>query len=370
MIKHRQKLLKLIIISFLFICIFSLKLPAQINMYEIQELQQKFIAAIKSNDWQVAEQILDGYLNSENFNSHTAGNIVDQIMLYPQLLSIAEKMVVQSIKENTIENLRQLGPEMANNQNQNLDYSRFYSRYAWILWKKGDFNRAQILMDSSLSFLKEPLKPDATQLIRSGIIRYFNHNRQNGWDDIKSALLLDTQIENKDPDYFQSIQKIVKDIYGKDEDVNKFLASYRKQNMGSLPDMSLTTLENEIIELKSLKDKVLFINFFSPICGSCRQEIPNLKKVHDALKKEVVFLFILNNPGLKDPAIKLFKDNGYNKPLIATINEKSAWDYILVEPTIWLVDKDGKIAFKHLGYRSGEEFVYQKEMMNLLRGLN
>jgi len=334
-------------------------------MQEIQELQQKFTTAVEANDWQVAEQILDGYLKSDNFNSHIAGNIVDQIMLYPQLLSIAEKIVVQSIKENTIENLRQLSPEMANNQNQNLDYSRFYSQYAWILWKKGDFNRAQILMDSSFSFLKAPLKPNATQLLRSGIIKYFNHDRQNGWDHIKSALLLDTQIENKDPDYFQSIQKIIKDISGKDEDINNYLASYRKQNIVSLPDISLTTLENEIIELKNLKGKILFINFFSPICGSCRQEISNLKKVHNALQKEVMFLFILNNPGLKDKAIKLFKDNGYNKPVIATINEKSAWDYILVEPTIWLVDKNGKVAFKHLGYRSGEELIYQKEMRNL-----
>jgi len=369
MIRDRQKLLKLIFISFLFTSIFSVRLPAQINMKEIQSLQQKFTNAVKANDWQVAEQILDDYLKSENFNSHIAGNIIDQIMLYPQLLSAAEKMVLQSIKGNTIENLRRLSPEMANSQNQNLDYSRLYSQYAWILWKKGDFTRAQILMDSSFSFLKAPLKSDATQLLRYGIIKYDNNDKQNGWNDIKSALLLDTQIENKDPDYFQSIQKIVQDISRKDEDVNKYLANYRKQNIVSLPDISLTTLENEIIELQNLKGKVLFINFFSPICGSCRQEIPNLKKVHDALQKEVVFLFILNNPGLKDKAIRLFKDHGYNKPLIATINEKSAWDYILAEPTIWLVDKDGKIAFKHLGYRSGDELIYQKEMRNLLQVL-
>jgi len=40
---------------------------------------------------------------------------------------------------------------------------------------------------------------------------------------------------------------------------------------------------------------------------------------------------------------------------------------IAVEPTIWIVEQNGKIIYKHIGYRQGDEILYEKEVEKLIK---
>jgi hypothetical protein len=81
----------------------------------------------------------------------------------------------------------------------------------------------------------------------------------------------------------------------------------------------------------------------------------------------VVFVFILNQPNLKQEAIALFEKSSIDKPVIAVLENGSVWDLISSEPSIWITDKAGKIVFKHSGYKEGDELIYQQKFLRLIQ---
>jgi thiol-disulfide isomerase/thioredoxin len=136
-----------------------------------------------------------------------------------------------------------------------------------------------------------------------------------------------------------------------------------------IPNLSLSTLKNEKINTHQHAGQVIFVNFFSPSCGSCQQEIPSLKNLYKKLspEKNLVFIFILNRPDLKQQAIDLLEKSGIEKPTIAVLENGIVWDYIAAEPSIWITDKSGKVIFIHSGYKQGDELIYQKKLSKLIK---
>ncbi len=359
---------RVLVISFISVCIFNY-CYAQIDMEKIQDMINNFELALNNQDFTRAKGILNKYISSDNFNSHVSANIVDEIIIYPEFLELAERIVIKSIEENTIENLRKLHPHMGTTHNQNLDYCWLYSQYAWILWKKKQNKEAQLKIEKAIAYLPSPSKAEATELIRFGIISYDNGYKQKGWENIKKALLMDTQIEKRDKDYIHSIQKIIVAKFGdNNEDVSGFIKEFRKENRKPVPDLSLISFKDKIIRLRDLGEKIIFINFLSPSCMACRQELPKIRNLYDSYsqKKDVEFIFILNKPELKDETMKFFKECGIKEPTLTLVKNGSAWDYIIGEPTIWIIDKNSKIAAKHMGYRLGDENIFQEELSNLI----
>jgi hypothetical protein len=69
---------------------------------------------------------------------------------------------------------------------------------------------------------------------------------------------------------------------------------------------------------------------------------------------------------MRNESIELLKKYGYKNVPIFTVKSGSAWDYIKGEPTTWIINRDGKFAYRHLGYKSGIEEIYRQELNKLL----
>ena len=69
---------------------------------------------------------------------------------------------------------------------------------------------------------------------------------------------------------------------------------------------------------------------------------------------------------MRNEGIELLKKFGYKNVSIFTVKSGSAWDYIKGEPTTWIIDSNGKFAYRHLGYESGVEEIYKQELNKLL----
>jgi hypothetical protein len=61
----------------------------------------------------------------------------------------------------------------------------------------------------------------------------------------------------------------------------------------------------------------------------------------------------------------LFKKSSIDKPVIAVVRNGLAWDFILAEPAIWIKDKEGRLVFKHSGYKRGDEMIYERKLKKL-----
>jgi len=87
-----------------------------------------------------------------------------------------------------------------------------------------------------------------------------------------------------------------------------------------LPDFSAKDLAGRSWQLKDLKGKVTFINFWATWCGPCRGEHPDVQKLHDRLKGradlQVLTLSVDDQPAL---VASYLKEKGYTFPVIHAI---------------------------------------------------
>ena len=129
------------------------------------------------------------------------------------------------------------------------------------------------------------------------------------------------------------------------------------------PDFTVKRLsDGKEVKLSDFKGKVIELNFWATWCGPCRREIPVLNKMVDEFKgKEVVFLAVSDeNPDV----IKKFLKEQEFKYLQTTGNASQLYRVTGI-PTHFVIDRNGMIQFKHVGYMPGLEDKI-KEEINLL----
>jgi len=258
-------------------------------------------------------------------NSHIYYNISVELLPHDDLLDLTERVVTKGIEVNTYENLSRVYPDRPKSSiehQQVLEFGRLYSQYAWVLWKKDQVERALDVVQKAMSYISSPNPEDC---LRLGVIEYSVGQKEQGWNRIINALMKDTIIEEQDPGYQKAIGRVVKNKFGKEKDRAAFIAEYRKRNAQKIPNLSLTTLNNSQIDIRKFHERIMFVNFFSPVCGSCKQEIPGIRNLYEKFSSldNVIFIFILNRPDLGQEAIAMFKKSGIRKPVIAVLNNGS-----------------------------------------------
>ena len=133
------------------------------------------------------------------------------------------------------------------------------------------------------------------------------------------------------------------------------------------PDFNLKTLDGKSLQLSALKGKVVLLDFWATWCPPCRQEIPHFKELYTQYHSKglEVIGVALDEGGEKDVA-PFAQQNQINYPLSATGSQELAQAYggIRGIPTTFLIDKQGRIAQKYIGYQDKE--VFEKEIQALL----
>jgi thiol:disulfide interchange protein DsbD len=135
----------------------------------------------------------------------------------------------------------------------------------------------------------------------------------------------------------------------------------------ALPSVSLSLLKGGAIATDSLRGKVALINFWATWCVPCKAEIPwfnQFDKDYKARGLEVVGVSLDEEGAAK---VKPFlKDNPMNYSV--ALGDQAAADAFKVDgnklPVTLLVDKQGRVRFKHVGLAKKEEF--EAEISQLL----
>ena len=134
------------------------------------------------------------------------------------------------------------------------------------------------------------------------------------------------------------------------------------------PDFTLKSLNGKNIRLNELKGEVILLNFWASWCGPCRQEMPELDKLHK--KYQRLGFKVLGVNVEKDPtaANKLLKKNPVIFPILYdTENKVSKLYAVKGMPTTVIIDRDGKMRFLHEAYKPGYEKTYEKQIKKLIR---
>ncbi|HKR65297.1 MAG TPA: TlpA disulfide reductase family protein [Thermoanaerobaculia bacterium] len=123
-------------------------------------------------------------------------------------------------------------------------------------------------------------------------------------------------------------------------------------DLGStMPEYSATTLDGAKFDLAARRDKVVLLNLWATWCGPCRFEIPELQKMHTEYgPKGFEVIGVSVDEGGPDPVKQFVKEHEMTYPVVLDPEGKLANLFqTSVLPTTALIDRKGRIVWKHYG---------------------
>lgn len=128
------------------------------------------------------------------------------------------------------------------------------------------------------------------------------------------------------------------------------------------PAFTIETLDDEVVTLSDLRDRVLLLNFWGTWCGPCRREMPEFQKAYEEWHEQgFEILAIAYND--TEAAMESFRDEfALSFPLALDDSGEINDAYgIQTRPSSYLLDRDGVILARHFGIMTEAQL---SEMLN------
>ena len=132
-------------------------------------------------------------------------------------------------------------------------------------------------------------------------------------------------------------------------------------------DFTLKDMNGVDVKLASFKGKVILLNFWATWCGPCKVEIPDLVSLQEQYRDDLVVLGVLVQDDMNAAIPSFASQYKINYPILDGNNREdveSAYGPFWGIPSSVIVGPDGRIAQKHSGIRSREQF--EREIATLL----
>ncbi|MCF8261619.1 MAG: redoxin domain-containing protein [Melioribacteraceae bacterium] len=127
------------------------------------------------------------------------------------------------------------------------------------------------------------------------------------------------------------------------------------------PKFSLSNLEGDEVSLESLKGKTVIVDFWATWCGPCKSSFPGMKIMVEKYSgnDNVRFLFVNTWENVEDKesnASKFINTNNYPFEVLMDNNNKVVADFkVSGIPTKFVIDGEGNIRFKSVGYNGSTD---------------
>jgi len=137
-------------------------------------------------------------------------------------------------------------------------------------------------------------------------------------------------------------------------------------NVIPAPSLLLQNIDEEIIDIKEFKNKVVVVNFWATWCPPCRREMGSLERLYQAVKDKNVEVLAVN---IGEDVDTVFSFMGTIEPSpnfqILFDPEGASMDNWKVRglPTTYIISPNGSIVYKAVG---GREFDHPEILNKIL----
>jgi len=121
------------------------------------------------------------------------------------------------------------------------------------------------------------------------------------------------------------------------------------------PDFTLEDMDGKPYTLSSLRGKVVMVNFWATWCPPCREEIPSMETVYQALHESDFIVLAINQWETPDHVFSYMGQlEVYPSFPILFDRDSSVSDAFGVKglPTTMLIDKQGRVVYRAIGGRN------------------
>jgi thiol-disulfide isomerase/thioredoxin len=210
----------------------------------------------------------------------------------------------------------------------------------------------------------DDLKPLATVFLAAAYQHLGKEEAMFGALESALALGFDSAMELQDLSEFESyhgterwdvIVAAVKENRQKNAPKRREEALANRMDI-SAPEMAMTKVDGSTVTLADLKGQVVVIDFWATWCGPCRMAMPEIDEFTEKYSGKGVTVISLNVwENVPEKAKKFMSDNEYDMHLMWGEGDVNPTDLFEVTgiPTLVVIDKDGVIRFKEVGYEEG-----------------
>ncbi|WP_029131826.1 peroxiredoxin family protein [Sedimenticola selenatireducens] len=132
------------------------------------------------------------------------------------------------------------------------------------------------------------------------------------------------------------------------------------------PDFSLQDLDGEVHRLSALRGRPVIVNFWATWCPPCREEMPSMQRAWERLQTEGVTLLAVNVGEDPDTVFQFTGSYPVEFPILfdreGTVS--GAWP-MLGLPTTFVVDPQGRIAYRAIGGREWDDPTLLQPVLEL-----
>jgi len=128
------------------------------------------------------------------------------------------------------------------------------------------------------------------------------------------------------------------------------------------PDWTLVSLNDETLKLSDLKGSLVLIDFFYKSCYPCMLALPALQDLHEQYYDKGLRVIGINPYDTKEKNdIDVFlKNRGITYTVLLDGKDVANEYHVSSYPTIYIIDKEGKILHTQVGYGAGLEKEFEK----------
>jgi peroxiredoxin len=131
-----------------------------------------------------------------------------------------------------------------------------------------------------------------------------------------------------------------------------------------LPQIQLSDLNNQAVQLDNYKGKTVFINFWATWCKPCVEEMSSIEKAQAILKNENVIFLLASSESIEE--IKAFRSNhSYQFTYVHLQNPETL--NLQALPTTFIINPNGKLVFSEMGSRNWDETANINLIKNIIK---
>jgi thiol-disulfide isomerase/thioredoxin len=125
-------------------------------------------------------------------------------------------------------------------------------------------------------------------------------------------------------------------------------------------------LANNDLNIEQYKGKVVYVDFWASWCIPCRKSFPWMNELQQKYGKDLVVIGV-NVDQEKSLADEFIKETSPKFKIIFDTKGELATEYqVAAMPSSFILDRQGKMVFKHLGFHEKKKSIYESEIQQLI----